>query len=99
MNCKPGDIAICIKDGPYKGHMFEIIELAPAHSFLLPNGYPHDPAQNHPSWVLKSVSGGVIAHFESGSTRRVTYGVGADSCLRPLRGIPDDIDVTNEVSA
>lgn len=98
MNCKAGDLAVCISDGPYKGQLFECISLAPSQGFHLPDGTYHDPPQIHPSWVLKSL-GGIMAPFSNGSWKRAKYGVGADRCLRPLPGIPDDVDVESEVTA
>lgn len=98
MNCKPGDIAICVSTNPvYRGHMFEVIELAPATRFTLPNGVRHEAPKDHRSWVLKSLSGGAPYPYDP-SKPRVIFGVGIDRALRPLRGIPDDADVISEAS-
>jgi hypothetical protein len=84
MNCKPGDIAICIGDGKFLGWMFEVLYAAPAHDFLLPDGYLHY-GSSADCWVLRSLCGPIQAPRESGVPRQTMYGVGKDSALKPLR--------------
>ena len=93
MNCKPGDMAVAINGGPlYENMIFEVISLAPVGvCFKLPDGYMHDPASTHPSWIIKAITP-IPAPVNGGSKRLTVYGVGADSRLRPIR--PPETPVT-----
>lgn len=85
MNCKPGDIAVVIKDGKFLGRMFEVLCAAPTDGdFLLPDERIHLPCPAG-YWVLKSLGTPVEAEMSVG-TRKTMYGCGSDHWLRPIRG-------------
>lgn len=101
MNCQPGDIAIVIGPRKYAGTIVEVLYAAPAVYFFLPDGQyamPGEPGD----WVLRLISGAVPANIYCGElswTRQARYGVGHDRALRPLRGMPDEIDTAEPVAA
>lgn len=84
LNCKPGDMAVVIGDGPFAGMIVEILYAAPMEEFNLPDGYPHE-AGGPAEWVIK-MPRPVPALIERSSIPRMTiYGCGRDSRLRPIR--------------
>lgn len=101
MNCQPGDIAIVIGPSKYAGAIVEVLYAAPPVYFYLPDGQRAAPAQPG-CWVLRLISGAVPATIRWGkrrSTRQAWYGVGSDRYLRPLRGLPDEIDTAEPAVA
>lgn len=92
MNCKPGDLAIIASLKPhFNGRIVEVLFAPPSGRFKLPDGYPANHEDDRPCWVLKFIGGPVTAPLQWGF-RQAWYGVGADECLRPLRGDPDALD-------
>ena len=97
-NVKAGDLAIVKSNKPcYDGRIFQVLYRAPAHEFVLPDGYRQMPPIHHPAWVLKAVGGPTTAPMEGGGRRLTWYGVGADECLRPLPGEPEEEDVSEKL--
>jgi hypothetical protein len=85
-NVKPGDLAI-VRCAPHSnGNIVEIIDAAPDHPFVLPNGQRHARPVTVPSWIVKVVSGTIPSRYTNGVTHNVVYGVGADKYLFPLPG-------------
>ena len=89
MNCKPGDLAIVIR-GELIGTLVEVLYAAPGHIFRLPDGHLHEACQPG-NWVVKILGAPVNAHWVKDwpPNRFAQYGSGADSGLRPLRGLPE----------
>ena len=96
MNCKPGDLAIVIRDGPCLGMLVEVLHAAPSHSFLLPDGHRHVGCDAG-DWVLLLLGRTVLVPCERGS-RMTQYCVGKDSSLRPLRGEREPERVADEIA-
>lgn len=99
MNCKPGDIAVVIGDGPHAGALVEVLCAAPLHDFFKPNGALNE-GMPPGCWVLKTlgapfeieaVSMGLTFHAQT------MFPCMPDSSLRPLRGQLDDIDLHEEM--
>lgn len=86
MNCKPGDLAIVVKDrsgGEFLGRLVEVIRAAPIGTpFVLPNGVSHATLTGEEHyWVLRSL-GTRFPHAHGDGM----YGCGRDSGLYPLNG-------------
>lgn len=90
MNCKPGDLAIVIKDArtaKLAGMMVEILHLAPTEPFDLPDGSRHLAAGPN-QWVVKLSRPMLAPGLTRGipDTRIARYGCIGDYYLRPLPG-------------
>ena len=97
MNCKPGDLAIVVRDGPYIGTLVAVLYAAPAHSFSLPDGHGHMACEAD-EWVVELLGRKLRAPCEHGS-RMTRYCSARDSSLRPLRGVPETERVEDEITA
>ena len=93
MNCKPGEMAIIVKDGKYEklaGGIVEVLHAAPLRvEFDLPDGVAHAQVTISESWVCKSLgaqfpSPFCCADIDVGFRMRL-YAVIPDYALRPLR--------------
>lgn len=86
-NVKAGDLAIVKSTKPeYNGRIVEILRVAPANGFYLPNGQWHAPI-NKPGlfWVIKAIGGPLLCPVD-GKMTPVWYGSGSDTNLFPLPG-------------
>jgi hypothetical protein len=97
MNCQPGDIAIVIGTSEHVGMLVEVLYAPPPYSFDLPNGHRH-VAGAPGKWVFKILGSQRLARTTTGQTRLTQYGVGADSCLRPLRS-GEEVSTLRETEA
>lgn len=98
MNCKPGDLAIVIR-GPITGKLVEVLRAAPVGIvFRLPDGHRHEACEIG-YWVLKIL--GTPVHGLPGwpPERFAQYGCGGDSGLRPIKGLPVDETIDEEITA
>ncbi len=86
MNCKPGDLAVCVsKRDEFFGSLWFVLRRAPMKPFRLPNGQKH-AAAGPDEWVIESASGSVYpARTDTGCYLMTRYGVGQDRLLRPIR--------------
>jgi len=92
-NVKAGDLAIIKRStAAYNGRIVEVIETAPPHSFLLPDGMPH-VGMAALSWVVKFIGGSALVRQLKGKTRTSWYAVADDRSLFPLPGDTEGIDV------
>lgn len=100
MNCKPGDLAIIIRQ-PYAGLMVEVLYAAPTESYEMPDGQWHVGSRPE-TWVVKSLGSAFV-------TRRLIegvpvgpgvsqYGACIDSALRPLPGKLEDEEIEDELT-
>ncbi len=101
---KPGDLAIVRRSGSLNyGRIVEVLEVAPADDFTLPDGTECEGAGSQLVFVCKGIGGPL---------RIITYGVGivtgwfccfcaCPECLRPLPGddVPEVERHTDEVTA
>jgi hypothetical protein len=89
LNCKPGDLAVCIRDviQPWPesplGRLCDVLYAAPVGSFTLPDGYRSQGAGHKPYWVVKWQN--TLLYPTMGEPRRTQYGLCPDSVLRPIR--------------
>lgn len=91
MNCKPGDLCVCIKGtrtptptSPL-GRFCTVLHAAPNKRFRLPDGYWQakvDRLSHH--WVVEWHNP-MKYPIEGGGWRATRYGVMPDSALRPIR--------------
>jgi len=90
---KVGDLVIT-KNCKHSGILMEIIDVAPATAFMLPNGQFHCAiaADSHPAWVVKLLSGPFPVEWSDGTTRPATWGVAQDRCVYPLPADPVEVD-------
>ena len=99
MNCKPGDLAIVIRDArtaKTAGMLVEVLYLAPAdQDFRLPDGFRHNPP-GPDEWVVKLSHPVPAPMGSSGRTRMTQYGCMGDRYLRPLPGVDDLDDVETD---
>jgi hypothetical protein len=92
MNCKPGDLAIIIRESedalsnPMAGRMVEVLYANPSHSFELPDGTHHEPGLPG-FWVCKSLGSPWNAPVKNNAHRLCMYGSIPDRVLRPLPGV------------
>lgn len=99
MNCKPGDLAIIVSSkSQYNGRIVEVLFAPPAAAFDLPDGYPACADSGTDSWVVKFIGGPAPAPLLNGRIRQAWYAVGADKCLKPLRGDPDEVTHEEETT-
>lgn len=92
MNCQPGDLAIVIRECRYKGRLLEVLYERPPFGTLytLPNGHPAEVTTEGPGWVVRLFEPMRVV-WTRGETRMTTYGDCRDSDLKPLRGLPEDM--------
>jgi hypothetical protein len=95
MNCKPGDLAVFVREArsntPDKlcGMFCNVIKAAPmGQGFRLPNGQLQTPHRN-PSWVVK-LSRQIRVQTDHGDLRKSIYACVPDYALRPIRPQADD---------
>lgn len=101
MNCKPGDLAIVIRDGrvaKVAGRVVEVLYATPGTHFRLPDGVWHEPC-NSQSWVCHFPGSAVPVWNLSGQWRETNYASVADCYLRPLPGNTEPAETTTELEA
>ena len=100
MNCQPGDLAIVIKDSRYKGRLLEVLYARPPQGtdYTLPNGRLACVTSAGPGWIVRMLEP-IPALSTDGVTRMATYGDCPDEYLKPLRGLPEDAEVHESVTA
>lgn len=97
MNCKLGDMAIVIGKSSIAGRIVEVIGHCPRGvQFCLPDGFPHEPTNYE--WIVR-LQNPVEAWLDNGTTRTTVYAPAPDRVLRPVSGLPIDLEVTDEVTA
>ncbi len=102
MNCKPGDLAIIIKDAntaKTAGMLVEVLHLAPMRDFRLPDGEWHLHPSTPDQWVCKlghAVAAPMYKRGHPTGTRMAHYGCISDRYLRPLPP-PESVDSEDEV--
>jgi len=89
MNCKPGDLAMVVRDHfniGALGKLVEVLYAAPAYKFQLPNGQWNEGAGERVGqvWVIRLLGAKLMPPRCWWMTE---YGTGADSALRPLPGL------------
>jgi hypothetical protein len=94
MNCKPGDLAVIIRESKRKigvlGKIVEVLYLAPRNDFLLPDGCKHIGAgAGLPMWVVKFATP-VQVELSNKRFRNTCYAAVADAVLRPIRDQPGE---------
>lgn len=99
MNCQPGDLAIVIKECRYKGRLLEVLHARPPEGtmYTLPDGTMAEVTSGGPGWVVRLLEPMRVV-WTDGVTRMATYGDCPDAYLKPLRGLPEDIEVDETVS-
>ena len=98
MNCKPGDLAVCIREAQVPcpvsplGKLCTVLYAAPPGEFRLPDGYRQMPNRLDDGvhyWVVEWQK--EIAYpLEWGGYRYTRYGLAPDHALRPIRDPGDD---------
>ena len=102
MICKPGDLAIVVRDLNNIGALGKLVEVlyaAPAHTFVLPDGYLNQ-GEDAEYWVIRLLGSKLwapIGHLVKG--RLAEYGTAYDGALRPIRGLPVDEKIDEEITA
>ncbi len=88
MNCKPGDLAICVH-GEVAGGLFEVLH-------WVGHFRAHDGDACEDGWMLRSLCSYRFWYVD-GSYRE--EGVGRDASLRPLSGNLEDEKRDEEITA
>jgi len=92
LRCKPGDLAIVVH-GPAEiiGSFVEVLYVAPANDFQLPDGHLHAGAEHH-RWVVRFAREIEVplAGLLGSSTRMTRYSLVPDWALRPIRPDADE---------
>lgn len=100
MNCKPGDLAIVVRDNYGLGALGKLVEVlyaAPPYQFQLPNGRWNEPASDPgKTWVLRILGAPLRP---PGFYYLTEYGTGHDNALRPIKGLPVDEKIDEEITA
>lgn len=100
MNCKPGDLAIVVRDNSNLGALGKLVEvlyMAPAHNFRLPDGTLNEGASTPGKiWVVRLLGSKLKP---PGCWWLARYGTGHDDALRPINGLPIDERIDDEVTA
>ncbi len=99
MNCKPGDLAIVIRESKRAkiiGKIVEVLYLAPTHKFKLPDGYLNEACSGQ-AWVCKLAHEIRVDEYLSGAHRVTKYVIIPDWALRPIR--PGDLDESIDEAA
>lgn len=99
MNCKPGDLAIVIRECRYKGRLLEVLYARPPEGtyYTLPNGRSAHVTTSGPGWVVRLLEPMQVLYTD-GVTRTTIYGDCQDSDLKPLRGLPDAVEVHDSLT-
>lgn len=99
MNCQPGDLAIVILECRYKGRLLEVLHARPPNGTLytLPDGTPAEVNSSAPGWVVRLLEPMPVV-WSDGVTHMATYGDCADAYLKPLRGLPEDVEIDATVT-
>lgn len=94
MNCKPGDLALIIRDAKefkFAGMLVQVLYLAPVgRIFQLPDAKLHDPVPTMDIWVVEFPHL-VDCPLNTGKTAPSRYGCIIDRVLRPLPD-PESLD-------
>ncbi len=93
MNCKPGDLAVIVRMRDpvarhFIGRFVVVLHAAPAHSFVLPDGYPH--VASPPNYWLCKFQSPIGVPIRGPGPRNTMYASIHDECLRPIRDPGDD---------
>lgn len=89
MNCKPGDLAIIVRD-PIVENVGRVVGVVGVPECLI----------DAPAWSVEAVGGPlVVINIDSGLAYRDTRGGVYDADLLPITGIPVDDEVKDEVPA
>lgn len=92
MNCKPGDLAVVIRnstvDDTLMGRLVRVLHAAPMGDYVLPDGMAAYNQHADRSWVCESLGAPFIAPLLGSwrRTRLARYAGIADWGLRPIRG-------------
>jgi hypothetical protein len=89
MNCKPGDLAIIVRN-PYPENVGKVIEVLSPFGEWGAEGF---------CWIFRSVSPLVGNDSLTGARMRGSEGFIADRVLRPISGVPVDEEQRDEVRA
>lgn len=100
MNCKPGDLATVITS-EYAGKLVEVLYLAPAHDFTLPDGFRNHGEPNATCWVIRVLGTPVKVRVDNYGPgwRLALYGTANDANLRPIPGVPLEEEIDEEITA
>jgi len=92
MNCKPGDLAYCIRvlDSRLSENIGRIVTVLSRSDYLEEDSGPY--------WNVEAHAPGVLG-FNGRGFARATHCVIRDSSLRPISGVPVHDEVTDEVTA
>ena len=96
MNCKPGDLAV-VTTGYQKGQLCECLESEYSINWILPDRNIKPISIMGVWWAVKWI-GPVLAIHTDGSLRKPKgLPMMPDSWLKPLPGIPDDVEETDDL--
>lgn len=99
MNCKPGDLAVCIKHSGLTptsplGRFCTVLRASPLEDHRLPDGQLQIGRRargqaDQVEWVVEWAQE-IVYPLDTGQFRRTRYGVCIDSALRPIRDPGED---------
>lgn len=98
LRCRAGDLAVIVAVSPampeLTGSIVDVVHIAPAHDFKLPDGHWHEGVSGGQSWVVKFHR--PIRPSTTWGLRTALYAVAPDRALQPIRGQrqPESITTT-----
>ncbi len=98
MNCKAGDLAVCVRESKYGhiiGKIVECLYIAPGFRHYLPDGFLSEAGGGN-SWVVK-VPNPMEVKLNSMQSRMTNFVVIPDPYLKPIR--PGDLDESIDEAA
>ena len=84
---EPGCLAIVIGDSIYAGRIVEVLYVAPADDFRLPDGKMHFGSEEIGHWVIKfqsPVDAPLFIGDRQTGSRKTLFGVGSERKMRRL---------------
>lgn len=91
MNCKPGDLAVIVRDEKnlgLLGRICRVLHAASTSEFRLPDGYLHVPCSAG-RWAI-DFNEPINVPLRNGNSRWTRFAVANDAALRPIRDPGDD---------
>ena len=85
MNCRPGDLAVIVRNSRWLGWIVEVVSAAPQVPFVAPDGTKFGADRGSNDWLIKAPR-----PFGKNPLTVSCYATVPDSALRPIRDPGED---------
>jgi len=85
VNCKPGDLAVIVRNSRWLGWIVEVLSAAPRKPFVAPDGTRFGADNPSNDWLIKA-----SRPFDKPPFPYTCYATVPDSALRPIRDPGED---------